>query len=277
MRQGEQVFMALTKSDLRFSLVCLLMLVLPATGSSEIYKWVDAKGQVHFSDKRNAHEQAKLVEGEAVAADPSGNEFLFQPEADVLLRQGSGNSLGNSSLLSVGNSTRGGSRVQEVSLLRFDISSLLAELHRNPTKKLLSASLLLYANTEENPHNQDAPGHMGGVTDTAFYLKPVHNNFDEKTITWDQFFNQNHYTPNAIRRLPGTAVPGTEDAQRNYDIDLMPLLTQLTAGNLRQFTLEMRLQRVAGNARVNIYSREASVEKRPTLRVLLTSSPAANP
>jgi hypothetical protein len=269
--------MAATKGYRRLSLVCLLILALPATGLGEIYKWVDAKGQVHFSDKRNAHEQAKLIDSELLEADPSGNEFLFQPEADVLLRQGTAKPLGNTTLLSAGNSTRGGNRVQEVSLLRFDISPLLAELHRNPTKKLLSANLLLYANTEENPHNQAAPGHMGDASDTAFYLKPVHNNFDEKTITWEQFFNQNHYTPNAVRRLPGTAVPGTDDARRDYDIDLLPLLTQLTSGNLRQLTLEMRLQRVSGNARVNLYSREAAVEKRPTLRVLLMGEPANDP
>lgn len=269
--------MAATKHYRRFSMACLLMLAWPAMGWGEIYKWVDAKGQVHFSDKRNAHEEAKLIDSELVETDPSGNEFLFQPEADVLLRQGSSNSLGSSTLLSAGNSTRGGNRTQEVSLLRFDISPLLAELHRNPTKKLLSASLLLYANTEENPHNQAAPGHMGDASDTAFYLKPVHNNFDEKTITWEQFFNQTHYTPNAVRRLPGTAVPGTDEANRDYDIDLLPLLTQLTAGNLRQITLEMRLQRVAGNARINLYSREAALEKRPTLRVLLAGEPPATP
>ena len=32
-----------------------------------------------------------------------------------------------------------------MSLLRFEISPLLAELHRNPDKKLLSTTLLLYA------------------------------------------------------------------------------------------------------------------------------------
>lgn len=269
--------MAVTRCYRRFSLACLLMLVLPAQGLSEIYKWVDAKGQVHFSDKRSAHEQAKPIDAQPAVADASGNEFLFQPEADALLRQGHTSPLGDSTLLSAASSTRGGNRTQEVSLLRFEISPLLAELHRNPTKKLLGASLLLYANTEDNPQGQEAPGHMGGAVDTAFYLKPVHNNFDEKTITWEQFFNQNHYTPNAIRRLPGTAVPGTEDAQHNYEIDLLPLLTQLTAGNLRQFTLEMRLQRIAGNARVNLYSREAAVEKRPSLRVLLASAPVARP
>jgi|GEM_PF-6626598 len=268
--------MAVTKGYRGLSLVCVLILMFPAMGFGEIYKWVDAKGQVHFSDKRHAHEEAKLIGSELVDTNPSGNEFVFQPEADVLLRQGTSNPLGNGTLLSAGNSSRGGKRTQEVSLLRFDISPLLAELHRNPTKKLLSASLMLYANTDENPHKQSAPGHMGGPADTAFYLKPVHNNFEEKSITWEQFFNQNHYTPNAVRRLPGTAVPGTDDARRDYDIDLLPLLTQLTAGNLRQFTLEMRLQR-AGNARINLYSREAVAEKRPTLRVLLMAEPADNP
>jgi hypothetical protein len=264
----ETVFMAAIHLSRPLSAICLLAALLPSAGFGEIYKWVDSKGRVHFSDKRNANEAAKPIDS-LITADPGGNEFLFHPEADVTLRQGDNQASGDATLLSVGNGNH-----QEMSLLRFEISPLLAELHRNPSKKLLSATLLLYANTEDKPQGQEAPGHMGSAADTAFYLKPTHNNFAEQTITWEQFFNQNHYTPAAIRRLPSAAMPGSEDAHQNYSIDLMPLMEQLTAGNLRLFTLEMRLQRATGDARINLYSREAAVEKRPALRVLLGGTPS---
>lgn len=264
--------MAATELLRRALLVCLLTLGVATSLNAEIYKWVDAKGQVHFSDKRHAHEDAKRIDDEPTLADPSGNEFLFHPDADAMLSQGQASPLGKGKLLSAGNSIRGGNRLQDVSLLRFEISALLTELHRNSGKKLLSATLYLHANTEEKVPGQASPGHMGTAADTAFYLKPVHNNFYEKTVTWEQFYNQNNYTPNAIRRLPTATVPGGEDSDHNFEVDLTPLMEQLIAGNLRQFTLEMRLQRT-NTARVNVYSREAPVELRPALRVLLSSPP----
>lgn len=264
--------MAATFSLRQFCLAGLLAALPPASGLAEIYKWVDAKGQVHFSDKRHAHEQAQPIDSSVLGADPSGNELLFPPEADVTLRQGNNRPAGAATLLSAGNEAP-----QEVSLLRFEISPLLAELHRNPGKKLLSATLQLYANTEDKPLGQEAPGHKGSAADTAFYLKPVHNNFDEQAVTWEHFFNQTHYTPAAIRRLSGIAVPGSEDSRHDYAIDVLPLVAQLMAGNLRQLTLEMRLQRLAGGARVNFYSREAAAEKRPGLRVVLADEAGAAP
>ena len=35
-------------------LICLLILLLPATALPAIYKWVDAEGNVHYSDKKEA-------------------------------------------------------------------------------------------------------------------------------------------------------------------------------------------------------------------------------
>lgn len=255
----------------------ILVMALPLNGRAEIYKWVDAKGQVHFSDKRYANEQAKRVDDTPLITQQNGNQFIFLPEADALLRQNQREPLGLSTALSAGQWSQSGSSYQNVSVMRFEVGPLLEELHRNPQKKILRATLLLYANTDDTLYgqgvSQQAAGHSSKGGDNAFYLKPVHNNFDEKTATWEAFFNSSNYTPAAVRNLPGIAVPGSDDDnEKNYEIDALPLVQKLMEANLRQITLEMRLQRTSGRAQVTFYSREAEEGKRPSLQVELYNS-----
>jgi hypothetical protein len=256
-------------------LFCIALIALPLSGWGEIYKWVDAKGQVHFSDKRYADDRAKRIDDEPLLAQQGGNQFTFQPEADAMLRQNQNQPLGLSTALSAGNWGQNGTRYQNVSVMRFEIGPLLEEMHRNPQKKLLRATLQLHANTDDKPYgqgvnSQEPAGHSSKGGDNAFYLKPVHNNFEEVAVTWSSFFDQSNYTPSAIRSLPGIAVPGSgEDPRKNYEIDVLPLVQKLMEINLRQITLEMRLQRSSGRAQVTFFSREAEVGKRPTLQVEL--------
>lgn len=258
----------------------MVLMGLPLSGWGEIYKWVDAKGQVHFSDKRYADDRAKRIDEEPLLAQQNGNQFTFQPEADAMLRQNQGQSLGLSTALSAGHWSQSGTTYQNVSLMRFEIGPLLEEMHRNPQKKLLRATLRLYANGDDKLYgqgvtNQEPPGHSSKGGDNAFYLKPVHNNFDEAGVTWDSFFNQSNYTPTAIRSLPGIAVPGSDNEPlKNYEIDVLSLVQKLMDANLRQVTLEMRLQRTSGRAQVTFFSREAELGKRPTLQVELFNDDA---
>ncbi|WP_187407941.1 DNRLRE domain-containing protein [Saccharophagus sp. K07] len=249
-----------------------LAFVLGGAGAhGEIYKWVDAQGQVHFSDKRYANEKAKRIDAEVVQEQQNPNQFVFYPDADALLQQNQKKPLGTSTALSAGHSQQG----QNISLIRFDVASLLEELHRNPNKKLLRATLRLYANADDRLYGQNTTaeaGHFGKNGDNAFYLKPVHNNFEEKTVTWADFFDQSHYTPAAVRNLPSVTAPSSnEDNLKDYEIDVLPLIQQLMAANLRQFTLEMRLQRTSGRGQVTFFSREADPAKRPSLTVELFS------
>lgn len=258
-------------------LLWMLLITLPLAGRAEIYKWVDAKGQVHFSDKRYADDRAKRIDDAQLLTQQNGNQFTFQPDADALLRQNQDQPLGLSTALSAGNWSQGGTSYQNVSVMRFEVGPLMEEMNRNPQKKLLRATLHLHANSDDKLYgqgvsNQEPAGHSSKGGDNAFYLKPVHNNFEEANVTWSSFFNQSNYTPNAVRSLPGIAVPGSEDnPQKNYEIDALPLVEKLMAANLRQITLEMRLQRTSGRAQVTFFSREAEVDKRPTLRVELFS------
>ena len=144
---------------------------------------------------------------EPLLAQQNGNQFTFQPEADAMLRQNQTQPLGLSSALSAGNWSQSGTSYQNVSVMRFEIGPLLEEMHRNPQKKLLRATLYLHANSDDKLYgqgvsNQEPAGHSSKGGDNAFYLKPVHNNFDETGVTWDSFFNQSNYTPTAIRSLP---------------------------------------------------------------------------
>lgn len=256
-------------------LFCIALMALPLSGWGEIYKWVDAQGRVHFSDKRYADERAKRIDEEPQLAQQGGNQFTFHPEADALLQQNQRQPLGQSTALSAGNWSQSGTRYQSVSVMRFEIAPLLEEMHRNPQKKLLRATLRLYANADDklygqSVNNQEPAGHSSKGGDNAFYLKPVHNNFEEAQVTWSSFFDQSNYTPSAIRNLPGIAVPGSaDDPQKDYEIDVLPLVQKLMEANLRQVTLEMRLQRTSGRAQVTFFSREAEVSRRPTLHVEL--------
>lgn len=255
-------------------LLCIGLIALPLAARAEIYKWVDAKGQVHFSDKRYAQEGAERLNDEPLLTQQNDNQFLFQPEADALLRQNQREPLGLSSALSAGQWSQSGTSYQNVSVMRFEVGPLLETLHRNPNKKILRATLMLYANTDDALYgqrvSQETGGHSSKGGDNAFYLKPVHNNFDEKTVTWQTFYDASNYTPAAVRSLPGIAVPGSgDDNQKNYAIDVLPLVQKLMEANLRQVTLEMRLQRTSGRAQVTFYSREAEVGKRPSLQVEL--------
>src|SRR5690606_19248404 len=101
------------------------------------------------------------------------------------------------------------------------------DLHRNPQKKLLRATLRLYANTEDKLYGQskEDAGHSGKNGDNAFYLKPVHNNFEESIVTWVSFFDQSHYTPAAVRNLSTVTAPASDDDNRkDYEIDVLPLI-----------------------------------------------------
>lgn len=257
------------------SVLWLCLLILPVTGSAEIYKWVDANGKVHFSDKKHAHEQAKRLDSEAeIDVAEQKNRLILYPEADALLSQNSTSPQGNSRALSAGSWHVGGTTMQTTSLLRFDLSELLSLVNGKPGKRIASAQLILRANTDDKLYgqgvnNQEAPGHSAAKGDNAFYLMPTHNSWQENAVTWSDFYSSSHYTPTAIRNLPSIAVPGTTNPAQDFDIDVKDLLQALFKANIRELTLEMKLQRLPSMAQVTFHSREADSESRPHLVITL--------
>jgi hypothetical protein len=63
---------------------CVLMLALPAVAFSQVYRWVDSQGRVHFSDKAPPDQKVDTVALPEVEATPSADVL---PEADALERQ----------------------------------------------------------------------------------------------------------------------------------------------------------------------------------------------
>lgn len=251
---------------------CLTLLC--PNGYAEVYKWVDSKGKVHLSDKRAAPQQAVQLDAPALMG-KDGNQFNFIPEADALLHSKKNSPQGKSTALSTGfwNSSR--SAYEVTSILRFDISALIAEVNSHPNKEIVSAHLHLFANTTDRIYqkrrNNAAPiGHSTLKGDNAFYVKAVHSNWDEHTTTWSQYYSNTNYTPSRIRVLPFAKVSGSaNDNSLDYKIDLLELIKQCSKTNMRELTLELRLQRQPAMAEVAFYSKEAETGKQPTLTIKL--------
>jgi Domain of unknown function (DUF4124) len=259
----------------------LLWLVLPLTSSAEIYKWVDANGQVHFSDKKHAVDNAQRMDLDPAAEDANTNRLTLYPDADTILTENNQSPQGNSSALSAGNWNQGGSRLHNKTLIRFDLADLLKAVHTGKGKQVASATLRLVANTDDKIYgqgvnNQEAPGHSTLQGDNAFYLIPVHNSWDESTVKWADFYSSSHYTPSMIRKLPSIAADGSTSPFQDYSIDVNALLREIVKSNVRELTLEMKLQRQPAMAQVTFHSREAAPEKRPALVIELMDSDAHN-
>ncbi|MDH4234295.1 MAG: DUF4124 domain-containing protein [Gallionella sp.] len=54
--------MKISNSSQSISSVCLILLFVSSTSHAEIYKWVDANGQTHYSEKKGDAGKAKAVE-----------------------------------------------------------------------------------------------------------------------------------------------------------------------------------------------------------------------
>ncbi len=256
--------------------IIVLCLLLSFTYShAEVYKWVDEKGKIHLSDKRSAPEQA--VRLNTLGGTKNKNQFHLHPEADTLLRENQRFSLGTSATLSAGfwKSSR---RTYEItSLLRFDISTLIAEINSNPQKRITSARLKLFANTSKKAHPSNNKvstpmGHYSKKGSNAFHIKAVRSNWDEHSATWLQYYNDSSYTPGAVRILPSATAAGSAgNNSLDYDIDLTEMLLQCAKSNMRELTLELRAQRRSSTSQVTFSSREAQDEdKRPTLQIQLS-------
>lgn len=261
-------------SHLRRLLLVLCLLALPLTATAEIYKWVDAQGRVHFSDKKHASEQAKRLHEEPDTANPNNNRLLLYPEADALLSKSSNSAQGHIPVLSAGIWQVGGTSMQNTSILRFDLGELLTLVNSGQGKRIMNAQLVLYANTNDKLYgqgvnNKEVPGHSTLKGDNAFYLMPVHNSWQEDTVTWSDFYSSSHYTPSTIRSLPSVAVPGSNSPAQDFEIDVKNMLQALAKANVRELTLELKLQRMPSMAQVTFHSREAEPEHRPRLVIEL--------
>lgn len=254
---------------------CLLLIYSLANANTQIYRWVDAKGRAQLSDLRNAPSQAILVDSNAKKNAPGGNAFRFIPEADALLKESSTIPRGNSTALSAGfwNSTR--NTFEVTSILRFDISALIAEVNNHPNKKIITAQLQLFANTTDKIYKKgkrvNSPsGHFSQKSDNAFHIKAVRNNWDEHNTTWQQYYSDSAYTPGSIRTLPSAKAEGSAgNNSLDYSIDLLELIQHCAKVNIRELTLELRLQRRASASVVAFYSKEAKADKRPALLIEL--------
>lgn len=242
---------------------------------AQVYKWVDESGRVHFSDRRYAREGFQPLEAPPAAASDDGWLFTFTPQADAALLSNRNNAQGQTRFLSAGQWTARGNSYQVASLMRFDITPLLAHLHTSePRKRVARAELTLYANTEDKLYgqgsaNKEAPGHSTLQGSNAFYVKPSHNNWEESRVTWSQYYDPSHYTPSTIRNLPAVSAPTSgEDRERDYALDVTELLLALVRSNTREFTLELTPQRRSAMAQVTFFSREAQ-DKAPRLVIEL--------
>lgn len=266
--------MNLTSKTL-FVLFYLSLTGFVGTSHAEIYQWVDEQGRVHFSDKRGAKKDATVRGETAEAVTTDGFTFNFAPQADALLSSTSTSPQGKSSILTSGYWTSNNKALETKSLLKFDLSPLLQELNTNTQKRLADATIELYANTLDKFYgqgvtNRESPGHSTLRGDNAFYLKPSHNNWQEETVTWSEYYSSGQYTPVAIRKLPAISAPGSEGVpDKNYRIDVTELLAGLILAQQREITLELTPLRKASMAQVTFYSREASPETSPRLVVNL--------
>lgn len=246
------------------------------TAQAQVYRWVDESGRVHFSDRRYAREGFQPLEKPPAVASDDGWLFTFTPQADAALLSNRNNAQGKTRFLSAGQWTARGNSYQVASLMRFDITPLLAHLHTSePRKRVARAELTLYANTEDKLYgqgsaNKEAPGHSTLQGSNAFYLKPAHNNWEESRVTWSQYYDPSHYTPSTIRNLPAVSAPTSgDDRERDYALDVTELLLALVRSNTREFTLELTPQRRSAMAQVTFFSREAGQDKAPRLVIEL--------
>lgn len=256
--------------------LCLCLLPWPAV--AEIYKWVDADGRVHFSDKKHANEKAKRLDVPPEDLASSKNRLILYPDADTLLSQNKNTAQGNARALSAGNWSVGGTSVQHTSLLRFDFTELLSVVNGDAGKRIASAKLYLYANTDDKLYgqgvnNQEPPGHSTLKGSNAFYLIPAHNSWQESQVTWPDYYSNSHYTPSAIRSLPSITVEASSSAAEDYEVDMKSLTSKIVKNNIRELTLEMKLQRLPPMAQVTFYSKEAVADKRPRLIIELVDPP----
>lgn len=258
--------------------VWLCLLILPLSATAEIYKWVDASGRVHFSDKKHADERAKRVDEPPEDEAISQNRLTFYPDADTLLSQNKNTAQGNTHALSAGNWSVGGTSVQHTSLLRFDLTELLSVVNGDAGKRIASAKLYLYANTDDKLYgqevsNKEPPGHSTLKGSNAFYLIPSHNSWEESKATWSDYYSNSHYTPSTIRSLPSVTVEASSSATEDYEVDVNELMSRIAKNNIRELTLEMKLQRLPPMAQVTFYSKEAAAEKRPRMVIELVDPP----
>ena len=262
----------------RGALLGLLLWVTPIGINAEIYKWVDSNGRTHFSDKKNASQQAQRMDAELDLEETNQNALSFYPEADALLSLNNTIPQGKARAISAGIWRTGGNNVQNTSVLRFDFSELISLMNAHPNKSIFKAQLHLFANTDDKLYgqgvnNKEAAGHSTLKGDNAFYIKPTHNNWQEASVVWDTYYSSSHYIPSAIRNLPAVTVAGSQKADQDFDIDVKELIKAIVKGNIREVTLELKLQRLPSMAQVTFHSRESSPELNPRLTVDLLDGP----
>jgi len=223
-------------------LIGYLLFALTMAAHAEIYRWVDESGRVHFGDRRSAPKQAELKGRPKSTITTDGMAFTFLPQADAMLSATQTQPQGQATILSSGYWRSHNGNLETKSLLQFEITPLLDELNKHKHKLLANASIAFYANTQDKLYGQgttntQSPGHSTFRGDNAFYLKPVHNNWKEASVTWASFYSGDHVTPNAIRQLPVLSVPGTAgDPDKNYMIDATELVAALILAQQREFT-----------------------------------------
>lgn len=264
-----------------FSNCCKLILALVAVvhfhcSAAEIYRWKDAKGKTHWGDERSAPEHAVRVDPGAPKTENSGNQFVIYPEADTMMKERQRSARGESTALSAGYWKVTRNVYELTSIMRFDLSDLLAELGTNKDKKIIRAELKLFANTQDKIHprnnkSESPEGHYSNRSDNSFFVTPVRSSWDEHSTMWQNFYNDSEYTPMQVRKLPFVKAPGSENNNAlDYTIDLSQMITQATSVNMRALTLELKLQRRATLAVVTFFSREAALDVRPRLEVTLS-------
>lgn len=255
--------------------LCLNALVYGPLCYSEIYRWVDDRGRVHYSDKSAAVRGATVLGEKNKLVSSDGKTYTFLPEADTLLSKGKTIPKGTAPMLSTGYWNTRGKTIETKSLIQFDIGTVLTELNQHKHKKLDYASLELNANTRDKLYGQgisnlERAGHSTLRGDNAFYLRPTRNDWSEANTHWETFFNDQKPTPNAVRQLPIVSVPGSGgSATKNYLIDVTDLVTSLVKTQQREFTLEMTPQRSSTMAQVTFFAREAGHDKAPKLTITL--------
>lgn len=79
--------MKISNSNLNILTVCLITLFVPANSHAEIYKWVDASGQTHYSEKKEDAGKAKAVEVK-VESLPISAQAANSPKQDWRKQEG---------------------------------------------------------------------------------------------------------------------------------------------------------------------------------------------
>lgn len=247
---------------LQYKLVCILGLFLCSSAVyPEVYKWVDEKGRVHYGDKRHAKANDVKTTDTSHTLDKAGRTLTLYAVADTELQQGSRQARGTANQLKAGfQSYRNTTRAFH-SIIKFDSSMLLSVLQQK-SKRIASASVELSLSRSKT-----------NISNNAFFLIPSHNRWNEKKAHWQSYYEATN-VPYSIRKLPFMTAPSSDSIDGNvYRIDALPLTQALAQNNMRELTLEIKLQRTSAVTDIHFHSREAGIENSPKLRIEFIDAP----